>query len=114
MKYEYDAVLREDKESSGAYVAFPWDIRKEFGKGRVKVHAEPALDGAGCLVVAYLHNKCGDYLLASGRPAKVGSFVDCPPKALRRGCPWWSIEKTVPMRSRYLMNGSSTMIAAIR
>ena len=40
MKYEYDAVLREDKESGGAYVAFPWDIRKEFGKGRVKVHAE--------------------------------------------------------------------------
>ncbi|MCR4952230.1 MAG: DUF1905 domain-containing protein [Solobacterium sp.] len=40
MKYEYDTVLREDKESGGAYVAFPWDIRKEFGKGRVKVHAE--------------------------------------------------------------------------
>ena len=27
------------KGKSGAYVAFPYDIREEFGKGRVKVHA---------------------------------------------------------------------------
>ena len=38
--YEYDALLHEDPESGGAYVVFPWDIRKEFGQGRVKVHAE--------------------------------------------------------------------------
>ena len=38
-KYEYDAVLHEDPESGGAWVAFPWDLRREFGKGRVKVHA---------------------------------------------------------------------------
>ena len=38
--YEYDAVLHEDKESGGAWVAFPYDLRSEFGKGRVKVHAE--------------------------------------------------------------------------
>lgn len=25
--------------TGGAYVRFPYDIRKEFGKGRVKVHA---------------------------------------------------------------------------
>ena len=37
--YAYDAPLREMPEG-GAYVAFPWDIRAEFGKGRVKVHAE--------------------------------------------------------------------------
>ena len=40
MKYEYDAPLHELPDSGGAYVAFPWDIRQEFGKGRVKVHAE--------------------------------------------------------------------------
>ena len=39
MKYEFDAVLHEDTDSGGAYVIFPYDIRKEFGKGRVKVHA---------------------------------------------------------------------------
>ena len=39
MEYTFDAVLHEIPENGGAYVVFPWDIRKEFGKGRVKVHA---------------------------------------------------------------------------
>ncbi len=38
-RYEYDAVLCEVPDNGGAYVPFPWDIRQEFGKGRVKVHA---------------------------------------------------------------------------
>ena len=38
-RFEFDAILHETPDSGGAYVAFPWDIRKEFGKGRVKVHA---------------------------------------------------------------------------
>ena len=38
MKVEYDAVLHEEPDSGGAWVAFPWDIRRLFGKGRVKVH----------------------------------------------------------------------------
>ena len=38
-QYEYDAVIRELPEKGGAYVIFPWNIRDEFGKGRVKVHA---------------------------------------------------------------------------
>ena len=38
--YEYDAVLHEMEDNGGAYVIFPWDIREEFGKGRVKVHAQ--------------------------------------------------------------------------
>ena len=37
--YEYNAVIRELPEKGGAYVVFPWNIREEFGKGRVKVHA---------------------------------------------------------------------------
>ena len=41
--YTFDATLRLVPDSGGAYVAFPWDIRREFGKGRVKVHA--AFDG---------------------------------------------------------------------
>ena len=39
-KYIYDAILHELSDNGGAYVIFPWDIRKEFGKGRMKVHAE--------------------------------------------------------------------------
>ena len=38
-RYEYDTILHEMVDNGGAYVAFPWDIREEFGKGRVKVHA---------------------------------------------------------------------------
>lgn len=38
--YEYDGIINEVPDNGGAYVIFPWDIRKEFGKGRVKVHAE--------------------------------------------------------------------------
>ena len=41
--HEYDAIIHVDPESGGAYVAFPWDLRAEFGKGRLKVHA--AFDG---------------------------------------------------------------------
>ena len=41
--YEFDALIRVDPESGGAYVAFPWDLRAECGKGRMKVHA--AFDG---------------------------------------------------------------------
>lgn len=38
-RYEYDAVLHEMEDNGGAYVVFPWDIREEFGKGRIGVHA---------------------------------------------------------------------------
>ena len=37
--YEYDSLLYDAGETGGAYVIFPYDIRKEFGRGRVKVHA---------------------------------------------------------------------------
>ena len=39
-QYEYDGIIRELPDNGGAYVLFPWDIREEFGKGRVKVRAE--------------------------------------------------------------------------
>ena len=35
--YEFDAVIQPTSRG-GAYVAFPYNIREEFGKGRVKVH----------------------------------------------------------------------------
>ena len=38
--YEYDAVIQSSEiGKGGAYVPFPYDLRAEFGKGRVKVHA---------------------------------------------------------------------------
>ena len=40
MKYEYDTVLHETDDNGGAYVVFPWDLRQQVGKVRVKVHAD--------------------------------------------------------------------------
>ena len=37
-QHEFDAKIHETKGNGGAYVVFPWDIRKEFGAGRVKAH----------------------------------------------------------------------------
>ena len=59
-QYEYDAVIRELPEKGGAYVVFPWNIREEFGKGRVKVRA--AFDGIpydGSIVNMGVKNKDG-------------------------------------------------------
>ena len=41
MKHEYtfEAVIQKSPEQDAAYVAVPVDIRAEFGKGRLKVHA---------------------------------------------------------------------------
>lgn len=41
--YSFDAVIEPVPNKGGAYVRFPYDIRKEFGKGRVK--AEITFDG---------------------------------------------------------------------
>lgn len=38
-RYEFDAVIQKVQDIDGAYVEFPYDVRAEFGKGRVKVHA---------------------------------------------------------------------------
>lgn len=37
--YKFDATIHPVPDKGGAYLIFPYDIRKEFGKGRVKVHA---------------------------------------------------------------------------
>lgn len=39
-RYEYDTTIHCIPEKGGAYLEFPWNIREEFGRGRVKVHAE--------------------------------------------------------------------------
>ena len=41
--YEFDAIIQKVPDQDGAYIAVPFDIKTEFGKGRVKVHA--AFDG---------------------------------------------------------------------
>ena len=56
--YEFQAVIEPVPEKGGAYVRFPYDIRKEFGKGRIKVQAE--FDGvpySGSIVNMGIKNK---------------------------------------------------------
>ena len=36
--YTFEAEIRKVPDIDGAYVEFPYDVRTEFGKGRVKVH----------------------------------------------------------------------------
>ena len=67
MRYEYDAPLHELPDNGGAYVAFPWDLRKEMGKGRVKVHA--SFDGIpydGSIVNMGLKNPDGSICYVIG------------------------------------------------
>ena len=37
--YSFKAILKKVPDIDGAYIEFPYDVREEFGKGRVKVHA---------------------------------------------------------------------------
>lgn len=52
--YEYESMICDADKKGGAYVIFPYDIREEFGRGRVKVHAvfdgEP-YDGSICYII---------------------------------------------------------------
>lgn len=58
--YRFDAVIEPVPEKGGAYVRFPYDICKEFGKGRLK--AEITFDGepySGSVVNMGLKNADG-------------------------------------------------------
>lgn len=37
--YEFDAIIEKVPDLDGAYIKFPYNIKEEFGKGRVFVHA---------------------------------------------------------------------------
>jgi hypothetical protein len=38
--YEFTAEIKKVTDIDGAYIEFPYDLKKELGKGRLKVHAE--------------------------------------------------------------------------
>ena len=37
--YEFDAIIKKVDGIDGAYIEIPFDVKEEFGKGRVKVRA---------------------------------------------------------------------------
>jgi hypothetical protein len=80
--YEFMAEIKKVPGIDGAYIEFPYDVRKEFGKGRIKVHAEfdtepydgsivnmglKNKDGTICYIIGVkkdirqkIHKNCGD------------------------------------------------------
>ena len=36
--YEFDAVIQKNPDQDAAYISLPFDLKSEFGKGRVFVH----------------------------------------------------------------------------
>ena len=38
-KHEFDAIIKAVPDVDGAYIEVPFDIKAEYGKGRLKVHA---------------------------------------------------------------------------
>jgi len=37
--YKFSAIIQKVQDIDGAYVIFPYDLKKEFNKGRIKVQA---------------------------------------------------------------------------
>jgi len=37
--YKFSAIIQKVPEIDGAYIEFPYNVKKEFGKGRVPVYA---------------------------------------------------------------------------
>ena len=55
--YRFHAQIQPVPEKGGAYIAVPFDIRKEFGKGRVAVRVffdGLPYDGSVCYVIGLL------------------------------------------------------------
>ena len=38
-EYKFNAVIKKVQDMDAAYIEFPYDVKEEFGKGRVKVTA---------------------------------------------------------------------------
>ena len=65
--YEFRAVIQPVPEKNGAYIRFPYDLRKEFGKGRVKVQATfDNVPYEGSIVNMGVKNKDGSICYITG------------------------------------------------
>lgn len=74
--YEYDSVIHCTFENGGAYIIFPWNVRTEFGRGRVKVSA--SFDGEpyeGSIVNMGLKNDDGSVCYIIGIPKAIRNKI---------------------------------------
>lgn len=78
--YEFNAVIEAVPENGGAYIRFPYDIKKEFGKGRVKVMV--TFDGepyCGSIVNMGVKNDDGSICYIIGIRKEIRSKIDKQP-----------------------------------
>ena len=71
-EYRFRAVIRQNGDMDAGYIVFPYDIRQEFGKGRVKVHA--LLDGTeydGSVVNMGVKDEAGRVCYVIGVPGAI-------------------------------------------
>ncbi len=78
--YRYEARIEKMPDIDGAYVRFPYDIREEFGKGRVKAAA--VFDGVlyeGSLVNMGIKNEDGSVCYIIGLPKDIRKKIGKEP-----------------------------------
>ncbi|MDR0790976.1 MAG: DUF1905 domain-containing protein [Methanomassiliicoccaceae archaeon] len=78
--YEFDAVIQRVEDQDGAYVKLPFDLKKEFGKGRVSVHA--TYDGEpydGSAVNMGVRNDDGSVCYILGMPKEIRKRIGKTP-----------------------------------
>ena len=74
--YEFHAVIHPVPDKGEAYIIFPYDIRQEFGKGRVKVHA--TFDGHpydGSIVDMRMKNEVGNICYILGIQKAISAAI---------------------------------------
>ncbi len=79
-KYEFNAIIYKVPDMDGAYVKFPYDIRKELGKGRVRVHA--SFDGVkydGSIVNMGVRNEDGSICYIIGLRKEIRAKIGKQP-----------------------------------
>lgn len=75
--YNFEAEIKKVSDIDGAYIEIPFDIKKEFGKGRVKVQA--TFDDVvynGSIVNMGLKNKDGSICYIIGITKEIRSKIN--------------------------------------
>ena len=78
--YEFEAIIEKVPDMDGAYIRVPFDIKAEFGKGRLKVFAE--FDGVayeGSIVNMGVKNEDGSICYIIGIRKDIRAKIDKQP-----------------------------------
>lgn len=75
-EYRFSALIEKNPDMDAGYIVFPYDIKKEFGRGRVKVHA--VFDGVpydGSIVNMGVRDDSGNILYVLGVTKAVRAVI---------------------------------------